>query len=1004
MSKDNLGSVTKSSDIAWDDEKDAMKFNGADHANGTRNVVKVNDKPFADVNPTTGFAITMQCWIDGAKNTGNRRLLEVFKNNDSGTRYHWFNFIGGMNNDWHMGIELQRFYGANDKHVVANIQRDDKSKKYADGWRNITILFKPKGTGTYATAEVYLDGAKISSASNNVVEETLVDIKEYDNIWIGNCNVDKDHGTFGWVRNLQIVPTGNMGSLSLGSSLSSLSKKLYANSAEITSTAKLLPEGSTVTLSCDRNVYVDWSKIKVVDGSNNEIALSGTGFTRTFAMPNGTATIDLKDGATVDAVEKDKTLAKIIWSSGSGLTENSGIYTLSKCTGDDAYTVAALLTDNDENAIDNNVTVEKKGSITYTSSNNSVATVNASTGKVTIVGIGNTIINAQVSDGTDYYYSETANKVSYTLMVTHRAEIAFSETLGVSEGSLNKTYGDEDFPVNLNHKLTSDNTVISSGQGSVTFSSSDATVAQIEASTGIINIQKIGTATITATVADNTNYTYPTKSISFTLVVNPRNISDNNDITVTLTGTGVVSGVNGAEMPYTGQPLTPIPTVQSLAHPNATLIAGVDKDYIVDYLNNTNAATHDAANAPTVTITGKGNFTGTKSVPFTITPVTLNIAAKPNTITYGETPTGNGVNYSGFVGSDTYESLGGTLAYDFKITNEANGTGYSMDVANATGTFYIWPKGLTSDNYTIVYASNTLTVNPRPITITAPNETVDYSTSTYDVSGWTATVTSGSLVTGDQESNSHSLTGTTLTVNDATGLQTQKTITPSAAVIKKGGTGDTDLSGNYDITYVPGTLTEQVDVPVASGWTTWYNHYDVDIALTQGGVAVSDLTDITSLAPYIVTNVDTQVATTETGYIQHTTPYLLKYEGTAATPLKLDVVYNQSPITGMDNRFKGCTSPFTADGDNIYVLQGDEFVWSHGSIPENKCYIDFGTGGGARYRSLGINTGDGTTSLSELNIEDMESGDWYDLQGRKLDSMPTKKGLYIMNGKKVVIK
>ena len=983
MSKDNLGSVTVSSDIAWDDEKDAMKFNGADHTNGTRNVVKVNDQPFANVNPTTGFAVTMQCWIDGAKNNGNRRLLEVFKNNDSGARYHWFNFIGGMSDDWHMGIELQRFYGTENV-INSNIQRYDKNKKYADGWRNITILFKPKGTGTYATAEVYLDGAKISSTSDNVVEQTLVNIKEYDNIWIGNCNVDKNHGTFGWVRNLQIVPTGNMGSLSLGSSLSSLSKKLYANSAEITSTAKLLPEGSTVTLSCDRNVYVDWSKIKVVDGSNNEIVLSGTGFTRTFTMPNGTATIDLTDGATVNAVAKDKTLAKIIWPSGSGLTENSGIYTLSKCTGDNAYTVAALLTNNDENAIDNNVTVEKKGSITYTSSNTSVATVNASTGEVTIVGIGNTIINAQVSDGTDYYYSETANKVSYTLMVTHRAEIAFSETLGVSEGSLNKTYGDEDFTVNLNHKLTSDNTVISSGQGSVTFSSSDATVAQIEASTGIINIQKRGTATITATVADNTNYTYPTKSISFTLVVNPRNISDNNNITVTLTGTGVVSGVNGAEMPYTGQPLTPIPTVQSLAHPNATLIAGVDKDYIVDYLNNTNAATHDAENAPTVTITGQGNFTGTKSVPFTITPVTLNIAAKPNTITYGDAPADNGVNYSGFLGTDNASSLTGTLTYTYNTL--ANGSGAAYAAGSDVGTYKIIPAGLTSDNYTITFVAGDLTVEKKAITIKADDESVTWSSSDYDTSSWTNTQT-GEKAASDNDPV------VTYTVNPAAGIETKKTITPSATIVATSGADD--KTANYNITYENGILTETVNVPIDNGWTTyWQGSADLN---TEG---------VAGLTTYVITNVtETDVTAASKDYIQKNVPYLLNYTGSEAS-LNLEAIYGKTQMTvgtGWDAQFKTSGGIDATSANNFYVLQNGSFVWSQGNIPAGKCYIDLGTGAGSRQRSLGINTDDGTTGINDVEREMPDMEGMYDLQGRKVTGN-VRPGIYIKNGKKVFIK
>ena len=34
----------------------------------------------------------------------------------------------------------------------------------------------------------------------------------------------------------------------------------------------------------------------------------------------------------------------------------------------------------------------------------------------------------------------------------------------------------------------------------------------------------------------------------------------------------------------------------------------------------------------------------------------------------------------------------------------------------------------------------------------------------------------------------------------------------------------------------------------------------------------------------------------------------------------------------------------------------------------------------------------------------MDNGDWYDLNGRKLNAKPTTKGVYIQNGKKVVIK
>lgn len=49
--------------------------------------------------------------------------------------------------------------------------------------------------------------------------------------------------------------------------------------------------------------------------------------------------------------------------------------------------------------------------------------------------------------------------------------------------------------------------------------------------------------------------------------------------------------------------------------------------------------------------------------------------------------------------------------------------------------------------------------------------------------------------------------------------------------------------------------------------------------------------------------------------------------------------------------------------------------------------------------------GDDTTGIMEMiQPADNGTGDWYSLDGRKLSSKPTKKGVYIQNGKKIVIK
>ena len=44
-----------------------------------------------------------------------------------------------------------------------------------------------------------------------------------------------------------------------------------------------------------------------------------------------------------------------------------------------------------------------------------------------------------------------------------------------------------------------------------------------------------------------------------------------------------------------------------------------------------------------------------------------------------------------------------------------------------------------------------------------------------------------------------------------------------------------------------------------------------------------------------------------------------------------------------------------------------------------------------------------TTEIGTIRLID-ETGEWYSLDGRKLSGKPTKKGLYINGGKKVVIK
>ncbi len=98
------------------------------------------------------------------------------------------------------------------------------------------------------------------------------------------------------------------------------------------------------------------------------------------------------------------------------------------------------------------------------------------------------------------------------------------------------------------------------------------------------------------------------------------------------------------------------------------------------------------------------NFTGLTSeyLPFTIKKAPLTITANPHTITYGDAPTNDGVEYSGFVNGEGEYVLEGTLGFDYSYAQ------YD-DIGD---NFTITPKGLTAANYEITFVPGKLTVNP----------------------------------------------------------------------------------------------------------------------------------------------------------------------------------------------------------------------------------------------------------------------------------------------------
>ena len=286
--------------------------------------------------------------------------------------------------------------------------------------------------------------------------------------------------------------------------------------------------------------------------------------------------------------------------------------------------------------------------------------------------------------------------------------------------------------------------------------------------------------------------------------------------------------------------------------------------------------------------------------------------------------------------------------------------------------------------------STTADITARAITVTANEQTKAYGT-VPDATTDNVTISSGTLATGDE------LNTVTITKDALVAEANQKTITPSVTLKKT--SDDSNVTSNYAITYASGTLNETVTFNPGNTWSTYY--WDA----AEADQETAYLTTVEGLTPYTVTGVTDNVAATEETYIKANTPYLLNL--TEAGEKTLTVSYNQAINGTPDAAFKYASTAVTcSENNNKYILNNGNFVWARsGSIPAGKCYIDLDTAG-ARQRVLGIiiGGGDGTTGINGVERSMMDVEGLYDMQGRKVESGNVRKGIYIKNGRKVVIK
>jgi hypothetical protein len=447
---------------------------------------------------------------------------------------------------------------------------------------------------------------------------------------------------------------------------------------------------------------------------------------------------------------------------------------------------------------------------------------------------------------------------------------------------------------------------------------------------------------------------------------------------------------------------------------------------------------------------------------FSITKVPLTITANNNAITYGNAPAGNGVTCEGFVNSETASVLGGTLDYDYSYTQYGDvGNTYTItpkgltsvnyEITFAAGTLTVNAKevSLSWGETTFEYdgsphapiATAIGLVNSDVVTVTVTGAQINVGNYTATASALTGdkagnyllpddntqsftisrrNIGSGTLVSGYTldfgEDNTILLTddniGRTLVLS--TDYSVGDDTDPSAKYSERRVTGQGNYTGYFDVRNVVISFTTDTD---QEDWSATFSaekadESDVGLALPEG------------VSAFIISGIQGEWAIPEPlNYIPAGVPVLLvahkKINGFVATQTENGDV---TPITDAQktkNMLEEVTentpgydpvsesAPFTTK--QIYLLYKNEFVFNKaGNMKKGKVYLNPNHAAPspepapsrlqiAWNYTTGIEDGKG--KMDEGRCER-----WYTLDGRCLSGKPDAKGLYIVGGKKIVVK
>ena len=566
--------------------------------------------------------------------------------------------------------------------------------------------------------------------------------------------------------------------------------------------------------------------------------------------------------------------------------------------------------------------------------------------------------------------------------------------------------------------------------------------------------------------------------------------------TITITGMGRYNGIlqktfkivpndiSGCDLKvenqkYTGEVINVTPTVK---YGSITLAQGEDKDYTFV----TNPTTVKEGGDYMLTVTGKGNYTGTKEVPFNVyypAPTELsctNVTATTAIVTW----------------KDTYAAKW-TVAYSTDKTFESaahidveNATTASLENLSADQVYYVRVKavygsqesdwsnvcsfepttkllvgsgdgtsrflpfsnwyhyGLTQQIYTAKELGNKAgSIMALDFFRTDDNEcnnTIEIylvktdKTAFTNSSDWISVTEADKVYDGKMQFESNQWTTIELTKPfDYDGVSNLALIVYDKNV-KEDSYGDyrafRTFKGNDDQTLFFRSDREDPTIrPTSTGnRSKEKNQLRIRMAdkITMNGLGIMsyasdnvlDFSNVGELTAHYASSFAatannagvltmTQVETTPAGEG-------LMLKGTANETFYVPALFNLTPEALTGNNLKGLTKITeveTTEGDKtnfILSQQKGVIAWyplaAKYALKAHSAYLqlltnDVFTGDGTRAISMEFEDGV-TTGFIQIATDDVEDGDWYGIDGIKFNQKPTQRGVYINNGRKVIVK